>query len=135
MRILIFVSICALAACATQQPVIYQNPQSQTVSDAQINQDVNECMTLARNAGASDSTKAGDVAATTAKSGAVGAASGAVGGAVVGSVGTGAAVGAASAATAGLLHSIFREQKASPAFRNYVTRCLGDRGYEVSGWD
>ena len=135
LKITFYISILALAACATQQPVIYPNAHYQQVGDAQLKQDVQMCMDQARAAGASDGNKAGEVASTTAKSGAIGAASGAVGGAITGSAGTGAAVGAASAATGGLLHSLFSDQKASLAFKRYVSRCLQDRGYEVSGWD
>ncbi|MDO9269210.1 MAG: glycine zipper family protein [Methylobacter sp.] len=93
-------------------------------------------MDLAESAGAdSDSSDAGQAAARTAGGAAVGAASGAVGGAVVGAVGSGSAIGAASGATAGLLHWIFSKPEHSPAFENFVNRCLQERGYQTVGWD
>jgi uncharacterized membrane protein len=124
-----------LSACAGTQPIIYPNQHSTSVDQTVVRQDIAECKVMAERAGASGNSKAGDVAAKTAKSGAVGAASGAVGGAIAGSVGKGAAIGAASAATAGLIHGLFSDSKLSPAYQNFVTRCLVDKGYEVSGWD
>jgi len=128
------VIIFLLFACAGPQPIIYPNNQD-SVDQETVHRDIAECKSMAEQAGASGGSKAGDVASSTAKSGAVGAASGAVGGAVAGSVGEGAAIGAATAATAGLIHGLFKGSEPSQAYKNFVTRCLMDRGYEVSGWD
>ena len=127
--------IFLLSACAGSQPVIYPNEHSGRVDQKTMRRDIAECKAMAKHAGASESSKAGDVAASTAKSGAVGAASGAVGGAIAGSVGEGAAIGAASAATAGLIHGLFNGSEPSQAYREFVSRCLIERGYELSGWD
>jgi outer membrane lipoprotein SlyB len=54
---------------------------------------------------------------------------------VVGSAGSGSAIGAASGATAGLLHWLFSKPQRSPAFENFVNRCLQERGYEPVGWN
>ncbi len=127
--------ICLLSACAGPQPIIYPNEHSGSVDQATMRRDVAECKAMAEQAGASGSNKAADVASDTAKSGAVGAASGAVGGAIAGSAGEGAVIGAASAATAGLIHGLFSGSEPSPAYKEFVSRCLIDRGYELSGWD
>ncbi len=124
-----------LNGCASPQPIIYPNERSASVDQSTIHKDISECKALAEQAGASSGNKATAVVADTAKSGAVGAASGAVGGAIAGSAGEGAAIGAASAATAGLIHGLFSESKPSSAYMAFVTRCLQDRGYEITGWE
>ena len=66
--------------------------------------------------------------------GAGGAAVGAVAGAVSGrGAGTGAAVGAATGATAAV-HGAAKQTEPSPVYKQYVNRCLKERGYEVLGW-
>jgi len=127
--------ISLMSACAGPQPIFYPNEYSGSVDQETMRRDIAECKSMAENAGASASSKSADVAAGTAKSGAVGAASGAVGGAIAGSAGEGAVIGAASAATAGLIHGLFSGSEPSPAYKEFVSRCLIERGYEISGWD
>ena len=67
--------------------------------------------------------------------GAVGSAAGAVGGAVVGHAGRGAMIGAASGATAGFLRGLFRRSPPSNAYKQFVLRCLKERGYDPVGWE
>lgn len=91
---------------------------------------------MAKEAGATPSRgKGGQVAGSTAAGGAIGSAAGAVGGAVVGHPGRGAMVGAASGATGGLLRGLFRKSPPSQAFKQFVNRCLQERGYEPVGWE
>ena len=129
----------ALAACASgPEPILYPNDRLRAVGEAQAEQDIAACRGLAADAGAtagSDPTRR--AAGSTAAGGAIGGASGAVGGAILGSPGTGAAVGAATGATAGLLRALFRGGGAepSPAYRNFVDRCLRERGYDPVGWE
>jgi len=54
---------------------------------------------------------------------------------VTGSLGRGAGVGAAAGAAAGLVHGMIRASEPSPIFKNFVTRCLQERGYEIIGWE
>jgi hypothetical protein len=58
-----------------------------------------------------------------------------VGGAVVGHPGRGAMVGAASGATAGFLRGLFRRAPPSNAYKQFVQRCLKERGYDPVGWE
>jgi hypothetical protein len=126
----------AVEGCASSRPVLYPNEHFNAVGAEAAERDIASCMDLAESAGADAAgSDVGQAAARTAAGAAGGAASGAVGGAVVGAAGSGAAIGAASGATAGLLHWIFSKPKRSPAFENFVTRCLQDRGYETVGWD
>lgn len=127
---------CALAGCASNRPVVYPNAHAQSVGQARIEADIADCERLARAAGASpQGGQAADAARDTVKGGALGAATGAVGGAIAGSAGRGAAIGAASGATAGLLNRLFTGGTPNPAYRNFVQRCLGERGYDISGWN
>jgi outer membrane lipoprotein SlyB len=122
--------------CASTRPILYPNEYLNSVGSKVAERDVENCMDLAEAAGAdSAGSDAGQAAANTVGGAAVGAASGAVGGAVVGAAGSGSAIGAVTGATAGLLRWIFGRPARSPAFENYVNRCLQERGYQTVGWD
>jgi len=124
----------ALAGCArTQSPVLYPNAKLQQVGKEQAEQDIEACRTLADDW--VQSTAGKDIAKGTAVGAAGGAAVGAVAGAVSGrGAGTGAAVGAATGATAGAVHGAAKQTEPSPVYKQYVNRCLKERGYEVLGW-
>lgn len=126
----------SLVGCAGPRPVLYPNAYFEQVGQERADQDVAECEEWAgeyvsqRNAGEK-------VAGQTVAGGAIGAASGAVGGAIIGSAGLWAAIGAAVGATQGFLVGLFRAGSSdpSPAYQNFVNRCLTERGYEPMGWD
>lgn len=125
-------ALLMLGCARLQHPVLYPNTHLQQVGQQQAEQDIAVCRELAE---AYVQSSAGqDIARDTAIGGAGGAAIGAVGGAVSGSAGTGAAIGAATGATAGLLSGLFKKTAPSPAYMNFVDRCLRERGYEVIGW-
>ena len=125
-----------LSGCAGPRPVLYPNDRLEAVGQDAAETDIEDCRAKADAAGAHrDPGKATKVAKRTATGGGIGAAGGAVGGAITGSPGLGAAVGAASGATIGLLRGIFSEPKPSRVHIDFVNRCLGERGYEVVGWD
>ncbi len=126
----------ALAGCAKPEPVLYPNTHLNAVGRETAEWDIANCEELAETYGASNGgDKTAQVAKNTAGGGAIGGAAGAAGGAVVGSAGRGAAVGAASGAAAGFMRALLREPEPSPAYRQFVNRCLGERGYEVVGWN
>lgn len=127
-----FLLVLLTAGCAST-PVLYPNTHLKAVGDEQAERDIEACRQLAEEHVSSD--RGEEVAGSTAVGAGVGAASGAVGGAVSGSPGTGAAIGAASGATAGFLRGLFYSGKPSRAYRNFVNRCLEERGYEPVGWD
>ncbi|MGJ0490946.1 glycine zipper family protein [Methylobacter sp.] len=133
---LIPVIALAIGGCTSTRPVLYPNEYLNTVGPVAAEGDIANCIHLAEAAGAdSGGSEAGEAATNTLGGAAVGAASGAVGGAVVGSAGSGSAIGAASGATIGLLRWIFGKTERSPAFENFVNRCLEERGYQPVGWD
>jgi outer membrane lipoprotein SlyB len=126
-------AIFAAAGCATtQKPVLYPNAHLKNVGDAAAQRDIGECMQMAESAGVAKSNN--HVAKSGAQGAAVGGAAAAVGTLIRGgSVAEGAAVGAAVGGTAGAVHGAFRNDT-NPTYRNFVQRCLHDRGYDVIGW-
>ncbi len=131
----------ALAGCASQRPVLYPNERLQRVGPAAADQDINECMQRAEHYVASGETgsKAAEQTAVGAGAGAaIGAAAGGAGGAVWGHAGVGAAAGAAGGAAAGVTHGLIRgltrKQNPSPVYKNFVDRCLREKGYDPIGW-
>ena len=127
--------------CAAQRPVLYPNAELKRVGTSAAERDINDCMKRAEEYIHSDGEagktleNAGVGAATGA---AIGAAAGGAGGAIVGRAGTGAAVGAAGGGAAGatraVVHEIFRKRDPSPVYKNFVNRCLREKGYEPIGW-
>ncbi len=125
-----------VAGCAGPRPVLYPNSHLENVGQKQADQDVADCEELAEDY-VSKSNAGEEVAGRTVVGGAIGAAGGAVGGAIAGNVGIGAAIGAAVGATQGFLQGLFGASRSEPrpAYRNFVDRCLKERGYEPVGWD
>ncbi len=125
-----------VAGCAAPKPILYPNAHSQQVGKEVADRDIDECREMAKDAGATASQgKSGQVAGSTRAGGAIGSAAGAVGGAVVGHPGRGAMVGAASGATAGFLRGLFRRSPPSNTYKQFVQRCLKERGYDPVGWE
>ena len=134
----VFSAIAALAllfvaGCATnQKPVLYPNAHLKNVGDATAQRDIHECIESAENSSVSKSNN--QVVKSGAQGAAVGGAAAAVGTLIRGgSVIQGAAAGAAVGGTAGAVHGAFRND-VNPTYKNFVQRCLHDRGYDVIGW-
>ncbi len=135
-------SLLALTACSTPKPVLYPNRYLNQVGTDSAELDTKECM---RRADAYVASEAGGekvlegTAMGAGAGAAVGAAAGAAGGAIVGRAGPAAAVGAAgggaAGATRGLIRSLFSKRGPSPVYRNFVDRCLRDKGYDPIGWN
>ena len=130
-----------LIACSATRPTLYPNEQYNRVGAAQADRDIAACEQQAQEyvkSGGQTSQKAGEMARNVGVGATVGGASGAVGGAIGGDVGEGAAGGAAGGATAGLLGTLFgwmfQPNEPDPVYRNFVEKCLRDKGYEPIGW-
>jgi len=130
--------VIGLSACSSTGPVLYPNAHFLSVGKDSAERDVEACERLAESAGAREGKgQTGNVATSTAMGAGIGAASGAAGGAIAGSVGQGSLIGAASGAVAGLLRGILfstRSSQPNQAYANFVSRCLEEKGYEVTGW-
>ena len=132
----VLIILLLVVGCAAPKPILYPNAHSQQVGKEVADRDIDECREMAKDAGATASQgKSGQVAGSTTAGGAIGSAAGAVGGAVVGHPGRGAMVGAASGATAGFLRGLFRRSPPSNAYKQFVNRCLKERGYDPVGWE
>jgi hypothetical protein len=135
-RLPLFLACTALAAgCASNaRPVLYPNAHLKEVGDPRAQQDIAECTTLAENSGA-EAHDASRAARPAAQGAAVGAAVGGVGQAIRGhSIVGGALAGGAIGGAAGGVRGAFKAGEVSPIHRNFVQRCLHERGYEVIGW-
>lgn len=121
--------------------MLYPNDQLKRVGNTAASRDIDDCMRQAEHY-VSDRRVGKSVEGAVTESGtsaAIGAAAGAAGGAVVGRAGTSAAIGAAgggaAGATRGLFHAFSSKHGPSPVYKNFVNRCLRERGYEPLGWD
>ncbi|MGH7835807.1 MAG: hypothetical protein ACREQK_19340 [Candidatus Binatia bacterium] len=130
-----------LTACSAQRPVLYPNERMKQVGTEAAERDINDCMRRGEQyveSGGRAGEVAGKAAAGTGAGAAIGGAAGGAGGAAIGHAGRGAAAGAAGGAAAGLtramLQGFFEPRGPDPALRNFVTRCLSEKGYDVVGW-
>jgi hypothetical protein len=126
-------SLLASACAHSQRPVLYPNEHLKQVGNDQAQADIDDCMRLATEYGA-DSSAGGRVAKQTAGGAIIGGAVGAAAGAVLGNVGRGLAAGAAGGAAGGLARGALSSDQKDPVFRQFVDRCLHEKGYEPIGW-
>jgi hypothetical protein len=132
---LLLVVTLALGCSHSKSPVLYPNPKLETAGKAQADADISHCRQRADEYVSSGAATTKEVGKDTAVGGAGGAAVGAVAGAVSGGgAGRGAAIGAATGATAGAVHGAVKSSGPSPIYKNFVDRCLREKGYEVIGW-
>jgi outer membrane lipoprotein SlyB len=128
-----------ISACASQRPVLSSNDHLTRVGPEVGERDIDECIARAEaTLTERRETSTENVAAGAATSSVVGAAAGSAGGAVVGQAGQGAAAGAVGGAVASLMHALlqglFRPKPPDPSNRQFVDRCLREKGYEPAGW-
>ena len=130
----VFLSVLFIAtSCATKRPVFYPNEYLNKVGSDVADKDTDECFQRAKEYVGKYGPER-KVAEQTAVGAAVGAATGAAVGAVTGDIGRGAASGAAGGGAGGLIFGLFKARDPDPLFRQYIEKCLGDKGYEIIGW-
>lgn len=127
----VFSSILFFTACA-HGPVLYPNAHLKAVGEERARLDIKECERLAREYVKSPAGL--EAAKSTAGGAAAGAVIGGAMGSVTGHLGRGAAIGAAGGAVAGLIRGSVRESQPSSIHKNFVDRCLREKGYEPIGW-
>ena len=128
------ISLLILIGCgASQRPVLYPNAHLKSVGEDRARRDVDECMQMAE--GYVKKHQDSKVPEGAVKGGAVGGAAGAAGGAVAGNIGRGAGIGAAAGAAAGATRGAFKAGEPSPVFKQFVNRCLREKGYDPIGWE
>ena len=135
-----------LAGCASTgphspsaRPVLYPNAALNRVGDAQGRAEADACMARAQSAGLTPDEKNNAVGRGAGVGAATGAVASAVGALITGRGGEGVvragAAGAAVGGSAGAVQGAFRNDRPNSTYRNFVQRCLGDRGFEVIGWN
>jgi outer membrane lipoprotein SlyB len=127
MRVLsaLALNVVVIAGCASQRPVLYPNQHVRNVGSGTADRDIDECMRRAE-AYVSSNGQVGSAVE--------GAATGAATSATIGAA-AGAAGGGAAGATRGLIHGLFGNRGPSAVYKNFVNRCLREKGYDPIGWD
>lgn len=134
-----------LAGCAatgpggsSARPVLYPNATLSRVGEAQGRVEADACMGRALQAGLTADQKnneigrrAGEGAATAGVASVVGALITGRGSDVLRAGATGVAIGGSAGAVSGAFHN----NKASPVYRQFVQRCLSEKGFDVIGWN
>jgi outer membrane lipoprotein SlyB len=137
--------LAGLAGCAatgpnspSARPVLYPNATLNRVGAAQGQVEVDGCISRAMAAGLTPDEKtnevgrrAGEGAATAGVASAVGALLTGRGSDALRSGAIGAAVGGSAGAVSGAFHN----DRPNGTYRQYVQRCLSERGFEVIGWN
>jgi outer membrane lipoprotein SlyB len=129
----LILTMLILSACADKRPVLYPNAHLKQVGHATAQADIDACIQYAVDNDAA-ANKGEEIAKSTAGGAAVGGAVGAATGAVLGNLGRGAAAGAAGGAAGGATRGILKSGDPDPVFKNFVNRCLKEKGYEPIGW-
>ena len=136
-RLVVFVLLMSITACATPEPLLRSNKQLQLYGKQMAQQEIGTCRQKAEEAGLRPGVHQSGNAATGAflgltLGGAVGASAGVIGGL------TGIAIGAAAGGGLGLIIGLvggsFKPLVPEPPYAEAVARCLKEKGYEVSGW-
>lgn len=137
--------VLAVAGCAATgsqspyaRPVLYPNATLNRVGEAVARAEVDACMARAQSAGLSPVEQNNAVGQRAGQGAAVAGVAAAVGALVTGrnfdsiltSGVAGAAVGGSAGAVSGAMQS-----RPSSLYRQYVQRCVSDKGFEVIGWN
>ena len=132
---------CAATGSASPaaRPVLYPNATLNRVGDAQGQSEAVACMARAESAGLRPDEKNNQVARSAGQGAATAGVASAVGALIFGRGGEGVlragAAGAAIGGSAGAVQGAFRSERPSSVYRSFVQRCLGDKGFDVIGWN
>ena len=132
LSLILFIFLISVYPACAKKPVVYPNDHSKTVGKIQTDQDIEYCLKLA-----DDSIGKTSRGKTSVKSGVKGGLiGGAIGlgiGIVTGSPGTAALAGTAGGAAGGAVGGAVQDNT-DAAYRNFVEKCLIEKGYEPIGW-
>lgn len=137
--------LAVLAGCAatgpnnlSAKPVLYPNATLTRVGETQARTETDGCMARAAQAGLTPDQKtnqvgrrAGEGAATAGVASAVGALISGRSNDIVRAGAAGAAVGGSAGAVSGAFHN----DRVNPVYRQFVQRCLSEKGFDVIGWN
>lgn len=142
---LFLVSLLVLAGCAatgpnspSARPVLYPNATLNRVGTAQGQAEIDTCISRATAAGLTSDEKNNAVARRAGEGAAVAGVASAVGALLTGrssDVLRSGAIGAAVGGSAGAVSGAFNNDKPNGTYRQFVQRCLSERGFDVIGWN
>jgi hypothetical protein len=126
-----------LAACAESEPTLRSNKKLQLYGRQAAQEEIEACRRKVERAGLTPGVHQSGNAATGAFLGgllgsAVGASAGIIGG--LPGVTIGAAAGGGLGMVIGLFGGTFKPLVPDPPYADAVSKCLEEKGYEVSGW-
>jgi outer membrane lipoprotein SlyB len=134
-----------LAGCAatgpnspSAKPVLYPNATLTRVGEAQAKAEVDGCMARASQAGLTPDQKSNEVGRRAGEGAATAGVASAVGALITGrssDVLRAGAAGAAVGGSAGAVSGAFHNDKVNPVYRQFVQRCLQEKGFDVIGWN
>ncbi len=138
-------SFAVLAGCAatgpnspSAQPVLYPNATLNRVGEAQGRAEVDGCMSRALQAGLTPDQKTNEVGRRAGEGAATAGVASAVGALITGrssDVLRAGAAGAAIGGSAGAVSGAFHNDKPNATYRQFVQRCLSEKGFDVIGWN
>ena len=134
-----------LAGCATTgpnspsaKPVLYPNATLTRVGEAQGRSEVDGCMARAVQAGLTPDQRNNEVGRRAGEGAATAGVASVVGALITGRSSDALRAGAAGAAvggSAGAVSGAFHNDKPNPVYRQFVQRCLSEKGFDVIGWN
>lgn len=130
---------CANTPTTASRPQLYPNATYNKIGATAANDEIDACLSKAQAAGYSPTAESHATAQNAARGGVMGGVAGVVGGLVTGrgieeSLKHGvasAAVGGAVGAAGGAMHPA----QVNPIYRNFVQRCVSEKGLEIIGWN
>lgn len=142
---LVIAAVAGLGACASTgpqsssaRPVLYPNDAFNRMGSQAAQAQVQACEGKALDAGLTPRVEDNAVGRGAVRGAAVGGTLGAVAGIFNGGIGRvaeNAAKGAVAGGATGAVSESFNNDKPNPIYRNFVSRCVQERGLEVIGWN
>ncbi|WP_432736399.1 hypothetical protein [Maridesulfovibrio sp. FT414] len=129
--VIIAVLFAVCPACA-KKPALYPNEHYKEVGEATASADIKACLDLAEQSVGKQS-RGKTAVKTGAKGGIIGGVIGLGIGIVTGSPGSSALAGAVGGAAGGAAGGAMSDNEDS-VYKNFVERCLREKGYEPIGW-
>ena len=138
--------VLGLAGCASTsadsasaRPVLYPNATLSRVGEAQGRMEVNACLSRAQASGLSPSQNTNAVGRRAGEGAATAGVASVVGALITGRGSEGVlragAAGAAIGGSAGAVSGAFHNDRPNGVYRNFVQRCLSEKGFDVIGWN
>ena len=124
---------------ASARPVLYPNATLNRVGDAQGRMEVNACLSRAQASGLSPTQSTNEVGRRAGEGAATAGVASVVGALITGRGSEGVlragAAGAAIGGSAGAVSGAFHNDRPNGVYRSFVQRCLGEKGFDVIGWN